>query len=188
MPNGINDLFSVLSGATSGGTSNPSTPSSSVASGDPAANRIKTGGQQQQPSSGVWPGIPSMGGPGAGMGGMFGDIAGRMPGMMRAMNNPAPNGGMSPVNSFAQGMKDMMPQGQNDWWKNIFRNDPRFQDLRNQGGSHPFNRSVPGNMINPGQFMPEGANPTGKLISPDDAMARNVYGQTDIPRPIYDPE
>lgn len=165
----MTDLFSVLSGATSGGANNPSTPSSSVASGNPAGNNPATG-QPQQPSSGVWPGMPSNGGPGSGMGGMFTDLVGRMPGMLKAMNQPLPQGGMSPIGAFGQGMasQNRQPKMANDWASQLFNLD-RFKALR-QDPYLQNPQSFTGTEIKPDPSM----NASGKMIDPM-RMARELH-------------
>lgn len=109
----VQDLFSALSGVSSGGTNNPYTPASSSNSPMNGPNMAggsnsTTGGMGNQ---GNWQGNmtqPSqMGQMGSGQGimGMFKDIAGRAPAIYQAMQRgPMANPMMSMMNGMNTGM------------------------------------------------------------------------------------
>lgn len=111
---GIQDLFSALSGVSSGGTNNAYTPSSNSNTtvqgpnmgGAPQMgnNSVMTGGNNQ----GSWPGNmqqpqqPGQMGQGQGMMGMFRDLVNRAPGLYQAMQR-GPNT-QQPMMGFMNGM------------------------------------------------------------------------------------
>ena len=131
---GPENIFSALSGMTSGGTNKPSsttsatsgTPNSVVSQlpqqgglppnmGDPSQgipyNRFQMGaGPQGNPTT---PNSPTGGGmpPGGGLSGMFQDILGRMPGIMQMLQSKMGNVPANhPLQSLLQGM--FKPGGQ----------------------------------------------------------------------------
>ncbi len=111
----LENLFSALSGVSSGGTSAPYTSVSNPTGGMPGGN---AGGSNTNPMGkdnmqGAWPGNmsaqmqPQQPQQGMGLQGMFKDIMGRAPAIYNAMRT---NPGAPPMASFMSGMNQGMGQ------------------------------------------------------------------------------